>query len=255
MDVDTLGATNDFAIVLAEEVRACGVFLAMIGKNWLGASDEKGRRLGRADDFVTMEIALALRLDKLVMPILINGMPALKQDDLPPILRPLAPCNAFPLANDRFEGDVQKIVREIAKLFGWSDADVARALLTGSPLHSGKPLEIWLTKWNFIKDSTNPDDFVDFLNSNPPEDIAQLASTSLENLDWQKVSASPHLQNLEWFCENHPNGKYSSIARTRIEYLEKSKGRRKLSKFSLLDILLGILIWACTFFLIGYLRR
>lgn len=151
MDVDTLGATNNFAAVLDREIRACNVLLVMIGKNWLGAADDKGRRLGRADDFVTREIDLALRLNKLVMPILVNGVPPVNKEDLPPVLHPLVPCNAFPLANDRFEGDVQKIVKKIAKHFGWSDADVARALLHGSQLHQGKPLEIWLTKWDFIK--------------------------------------------------------------------------------------------------------
>ncbi len=125
MDVDTLGATNDFAAVLDKEIRACGVLLVIIGKNWLGANDDQGRRLGRDDDYVTREIGLALRLDKLVMPILVNGAPQLRKDDLPPVLHPLVPCQAFPLVNDRFEGDIQRIIKAITKHFGSGGAPVS----------------------------------------------------------------------------------------------------------------------------------
>ena len=219
MDIDALGATNDFATVLAEKVRACSIFLAVIGKNWLDASDDKGRRLGREGDFVTMEIALAFRLNKLVMPILANGAPPLNVDDLPPILRPLASCNAFPLANERYEGDVQKIIREIAKHLGRSDADVARALLHGSSLHNAKPLEIWLTRWDFIKRSTNRKDFTEFLQSNPPADLAGLAWKALENLDWTFVSANLSIKNLEQYLKVHPSREHAAQARSSLEYL------------------------------------
>jgi hypothetical protein len=226
MDLDTLGATNDFAAVLDGEIRSGDVLLVMIGKNWLCAADDKGRRLGRAGDFVTWEIALALQLGKLVMPILVNGVPPLKEDDLPPVLYPLVPCNAFPLENEHFEGDVQKIVRTIAKHFGWSDADVARALLHGSQLHQGKPLEIWLVKWKYIESSSNDADFVEFLKSGPPQDLAQLAAKSLKRLNWQHLGANPNIETLEWFLQNHPSGEYASQAwqkaqqlRTEDEYL------------------------------------
>ncbi len=229
MDVDTLGATNDFAAVLDREIRACSVLLVMIGKNWLGAADDKGRRLGRADDFVTGEIALALRLGKLVMPILVNGVPPLKEDDLPPILHPLVPCNAFPLANDRFEGDVHKIVRTIARHFGWSDAHVAGALLHGSQLHQGKPLEIWLAKWKFIEDSSNPNDFIEFLRSKPPQELAQLAAKVLERLNWRHVGMNPNIETLEWFLQNHPSGEYASQARQKAQQL-RTEARLKAER-------------------------
>ena len=219
MDVEKLRGTNDFPETLKQEIRASSVLLVMIGKEWLWLEDEKGRRLGRADDFVTMEIALALSLSKVVIPILVNGVPPLQETDLPPALRQLWRCNALPLANDRFEGDVLKIAKTIGNHLGWSDADVAKALLHGSQLHQGKPLEIWLTKWDFIKTSTNTNDFIEFLKSNPPQDIAQLAATSLERLDWRDVSKNPNIENLAWFLNYHPSGEHAPEARQKAEQL------------------------------------
>ena len=191
----------------------------MIGKEWLWLEDEKGRRLGRVDDFVTAEIALALSLNKVVIPILVNGVPPLQEKDLPPLLRQLWRCHALPLANDRFEGDVLKIAKTIGNHVGRSDAEVTRALLHGSQLHQSKPLEIWIAKWDFIKTSTNRNDFIEFLNSNAPEDIAQLAAKSLERLDWQSVSANPKIESLEWFLQQHPSGEYVSHAQQELQRL------------------------------------
>ncbi len=232
MDVEKLGGTNDFPATLAQEIRACSVLLVMIGKEWLWLEDEMGRRLGRADDFVTMEIALALHLNKVVIPVLVNGVPPLQEQDLPPALRQLWRCNALPLANDRFDGDVLKIAKTIGNHLGWSDADVAKALRPGSHMHQGKPLEIWLTKWDFIKNSTNRNDSIEFLNSNPPEDLAGLAAKSLERLDWQSVGANPNIESLEWFLQQHPSGEYASHAQQELLRL-RTKARERQAQEAL----------------------
>jgi WD40 repeat protein len=229
MDVEKLGGTNDFPETLAQEIRACSVLLVMIGKEWLWLEDEKGRRLGRADDFVTMEIELALRLNKVVIPILVNGVPPLQENDLPPVLRQLWRCNALPLANDRFDGDVHKIAKTVGNHLGWSDSDVARALQHGSQLHQGKPLEIWMAKWDFIKTSTSRNDLIEFLDSHPPEDIARLAAKTLERLDWKSISVKPKIESLEWFLQQHPSGEYASQAQQELQRL-RNEARQELQR-------------------------
>ena len=42
MDVDNIAPGLDFVQVLNEEVARCDVVIAVIGKNWLGATDETG---------------------------------------------------------------------------------------------------------------------------------------------------------------------------------------------------------------------
>src|SRR5262249_37431269 len=53
MDVDHVPAGGDFVQYLHSQVAACRVFLAVIGRNWLDAKDDDGRRrLDNPDDFV-----------------------------------------------------------------------------------------------------------------------------------------------------------------------------------------------------------
>src|SRR5690349_10570277 len=71
MDVDTIEPGVDFAEEITRAVSACKVLLAVIGPNWLAATDERGcRRLDDPDDFVRLEIEAALARGVRVIPIL-----------------------------------------------------------------------------------------------------------------------------------------------------------------------------------------
>ena len=64
--------------VLSQKVDACRAMLVLIGKGWQEAKVEKGKRqgflrLGEPEDFVRLEIASALKADKIVIPIFIDG--------------------------------------------------------------------------------------------------------------------------------------------------------------------------------------
>ena len=61
MDVAGIEPGRDFRRVIDEHVASCGVLLAMIGKTWIDATDESGRRrLEDPMDFVRLETASAL---------------------------------------------------------------------------------------------------------------------------------------------------------------------------------------------------
>lgn len=69
MDVDHIAPGLDFVKVLDEQVGQCDVLLAVIGKGWLEARNDKGeRRLDDPKDFVRLEIESALRRDVRVIP-------------------------------------------------------------------------------------------------------------------------------------------------------------------------------------------
>ena len=62
MDVAALEAGRDFRRAIDDQVASCGVLLAIIGKNWLTATDDAGkRRLDDPMDFVRFETASALK--------------------------------------------------------------------------------------------------------------------------------------------------------------------------------------------------
>jgi uracil-DNA glycosylase family 4 len=114
MDVDNIPPGADFVQVLEEAVAGCDVFIAMIGPHWSSATDESGqRRLDQWNDFVRIEIATALKLNKLVIPVLVgrSRMPA--PIELPEDISALARRNAIELSHQRFTADVEKLIKTI----------------------------------------------------------------------------------------------------------------------------------------------
>ena len=97
MDVDSIEPGIDFSQAIERAVQKCDVLLALIGRAWLSATDEHGRRrLDDPDDLVVLEIKSALERDIRVIPLLIDGAAAPSHDDLPEGLAPLARRNAIP---------------------------------------------------------------------------------------------------------------------------------------------------------------
>jgi branched-chain amino acid transport system ATP-binding protein len=114
IDVDNIDAGHDFVEVLRAEVNRCDVLLAIIGRNWIDARDDEGRRrLDDPNDFVRIEIESALSMDKLVIPILVNDAQMPRADLLPESLRPLVRRNALRLTHDRFRADAEGIARKL----------------------------------------------------------------------------------------------------------------------------------------------
>src|SRR5262245_16391599 len=114
MDVDNIPPGRDFVRMLEEQVAQCDVLLAIIGKGWLNARDHEGtRRLDKPDDFVRIEIASALKQDKLVIPVLVQDARMPGPDELPEELRPLARRNAVRLTHEKFKADTHGLIRAI----------------------------------------------------------------------------------------------------------------------------------------------
>jgi len=91
-----LGSSSVEAIQRA--VDSSEVLIAVIGKNWLTATDAAGRkRLENPDDYVRIEIATALKRNMRVIPLLVQGASMPSADELPEDLAPLVHRNAFEL--------------------------------------------------------------------------------------------------------------------------------------------------------------
>jgi WD40 repeat protein len=112
LDIDNIPLGVNFAAFLDEKVSQCAVLLALIGPGWLEARDETGqRRLDSAEDFVRIEIASALKRGIPVVPVLLDGAPVPRADELPEDLKELALRNGTAIQRDTFESDAVRLVR------------------------------------------------------------------------------------------------------------------------------------------------
>lgn len=114
MDVANIEPGADFIQELEEAVAACDIFIAMIGPQWLTAVDDSGeRRIDQWNDFVRIEIASALKQNKLVIPALVGGAKMPNPKDLPEDLQALARRNAIELSHQRFGYDAGQLITTI----------------------------------------------------------------------------------------------------------------------------------------------
>jgi flagellar biosynthesis GTPase FlhF len=116
MDVDDISFGKNFVKTLHEQVAACEVLLAVIGRNWLDARDEDGkRRLENPNDFVRIEIAAALQRDILVVPVLVDGAKIPGANLLPKDLEELSVRNGIDVRLASFSSDIQRLIKALKR--------------------------------------------------------------------------------------------------------------------------------------------
>lgn len=108
MDVDNIPLGVDFVEHLSGKVGECEILLAVIGKDWLG---EIQRRKDDPKDFVRVEIEAALARGIPIVPILLDGAPVPREDELPPSITPLARRNGTELRRQTFDANVAALAR------------------------------------------------------------------------------------------------------------------------------------------------
>jgi formylglycine-generating enzyme required for sulfatase activity len=126
MDVDSVPLGVNFVKVLGEEIAKCDALLAIIGPGWLDARDENGnRRLDSLDDFVRIEIEMALKRGIPVIPILLEGTRVPKAHRLPDGLKELALRNGIDIRHASFRDDMERLIRGLKGLQSPQKPDLA----------------------------------------------------------------------------------------------------------------------------------
>ena len=112
MDISSIEPGADFVKEINKRVDQCEVLLAVIGPNWLGVSDNYGkRRLDNPNDFVRLEITRAMERDIRVIPLLIDDAPMPPAEAMPEPLQPLAGRNAITLGHTTNEQDLDRLCK------------------------------------------------------------------------------------------------------------------------------------------------
>jgi hypothetical protein len=111
IDIQTLQPGADFVEEIEAAVGSADVVLVVIGRQWLSATDDRGRRrLDDPHDFVRLEVSAALGRSIRVIPVLVHGASMPSKEELPEALAALVRRNAFEIDNRRWRYDVQRLI-------------------------------------------------------------------------------------------------------------------------------------------------
>jgi YARHG domain-containing protein/TIR domain-containing protein len=94
-DVNSIRTGANFHDGIAKAIMGSDVVIAVVGPNWLGkAKNGRSVRLGDPADSVRVEIETALKCNKPILPLLVNGAEMPLESELPDALRGLHAFNA-----------------------------------------------------------------------------------------------------------------------------------------------------------------
>jgi hypothetical protein len=117
MDLDAIEPGADFVEHIEREVGSCEVLIALIGRDWLEATDAQGnRRLDDDADWVRLELETGLNRDIRVIPVLVQGAEMPRADQLPGDLAKLARRNALEIGDTRWRYDFDRLMEVIEKV-------------------------------------------------------------------------------------------------------------------------------------------
>jgi hypothetical protein len=124
MDIDGIPLGVDFRAHLEREVSRAHAGLVLIGNGWGDTKDEHGqRRLDNPDDFVRIEIESMIKRNIPLVPVLIDGAPLPKPEQLPQSMQPLSYRNALQLDIVRdFEAHMVRLIADLERKFNGSTA-------------------------------------------------------------------------------------------------------------------------------------
>src|SRR5208282_4209096 len=131
IDVDNIAPGVDFVKAIEKSVESCDVLISIVGKHWLTATDEDGkRRLDNTDDFIRLEIATALKRGIRVIPVLVDGALMPRAGDLPDELKSLIRLQALKVSQDRFRSDSEPLLTAVGQALKEARAERRKRGLT-----------------------------------------------------------------------------------------------------------------------------
>lgn len=107
----------DFRVYLHKAVSECDVLLVVIGPKWLNISEPQQpgtRRLDNENDFVRIEVETALKQNKKIIPLLVDGASIPRASELPPAIKDIAFRHMRQIRHDPdYRRDIEDLVSNI----------------------------------------------------------------------------------------------------------------------------------------------
>jgi hypothetical protein len=145
MDVESLTPSEHFDAAIERAIGQCDVILAVIGPGWVNDRS----RLDDPKDFVRGELATALRLERPIIPLLIDDARMPQASDLPAELQGLVRNQAFEIRHRTFRRDVEELIKFLQSRF-IRPADADRRRLENAMQEAGWPFSWFaaVSRWS-----------------------------------------------------------------------------------------------------------
>ena len=113
-DVDAMALGQDFRAQVEAAIATSDAVLIVIGQDWLGIDGAGGgRRIDHEDDFVRLEVSVALSLGVSVIPVLVDGAMLPTHDELPDNLSQMLGRQAVTIRDTSWHQDVDDVIRRL----------------------------------------------------------------------------------------------------------------------------------------------
>ncbi|MBX3644392.1 MAG: toll/interleukin-1 receptor domain-containing protein [Rubrivivax sp.] len=112
-DVLDIAPGADFSEAIRQRLAGAQTVLVLIGPRWAGGDGTGPRRIDDAQDFVRLEVQMALDGGARVIPVLLPGARMPGEAELPDPLKPLARRNALSLSDTNWDADIARLTENI----------------------------------------------------------------------------------------------------------------------------------------------
>jgi uncharacterized protein (TIGR02145 family) len=109
-DVDDIQPGEIFTEVIKNAIEKSTVFLVIIGRYFTQKSGTKKNRLFNEDDYVRLEIEYALKSEKLIIPVFVDGAQMPDKKELPESLHHIINIHGFTFHYDRWGEDFKRFI-------------------------------------------------------------------------------------------------------------------------------------------------
>lgn len=112
LDSAELEPGRSFHPELTRRLKLSTVLIVLIGARWLALTDDSGTRLlDRTKDYVRWEIETSLKREIHVIPVLLEGTPLPRADELPPSMADFAGQQSLEIRPRHLPGDIRMLTK------------------------------------------------------------------------------------------------------------------------------------------------
>lgn len=205
---------QDLQQALRGKVRRAVAVVVLIGPSWLEQAP--------ADDFVTLEVAEALRLGTPVIPVLLEDTPMPSVDELPRSLSTLAELQVLRVRTARMQSDLVGVINALEQFVEPAAPAPRQAQRRRGDRRkkAGRDSKAARTNefgnWHLIKETGSVDDLRDHIARFSGGQTEPWARDRLAALVWEELEGEPTREELEDYIAEFPTSPHRLEAQRRL---------------------------------------